>query len=67
MKPEEKCFPLDDVCLLSRSFARCLVEKGFGARDLVAAANEILTQAIALCPEATATKPNLKVVDGKST
>ncbi len=67
MKPEEKIFPLDDVSLLSRSFARCLVEKGFGPRDLVAAANEILTQAIALCPpQETTPKPSLKVIDSKS-
>ena len=68
MKPEEKPFPLDDVSLLSRSFARCLVDKGFGPRDLVAAANEILTQAIALCPnqETPSKTPNLKMVESKS-
>ena len=65
MIPKSKNYPLDDVELLSKSFAKCLVEKGFTSNDLITAATIMLDQAIETRPKpklAVDPKANLKVL-----
>ncbi len=68
MLPKTKENPLDDVEILSKSFAKCLIEKGFSKGDLVRAATVMLDHAIDFCPvpaEKKDTPANLKVVNRK--
>lgn len=68
MLPKTEENPLDDVELLSRSFAKCLIEKGFTKGDLVTAATVMLDHALDFCPIPTEKKENptpLKVVGSK--
>ncbi|MDX2469508.1 MAG: hypothetical protein QNL04_02905 [SAR324 cluster bacterium] len=67
MLPKKVEGPLDDVEILSKSFAKCLVEKGFTKGDLVMAATILLDHAIDFCPMPEApqeTPTNLKVLVG---
>ena len=68
MLPKTEENPLDDVEILSKSFAKCLIAKGFSKGDLVRAATVMLDHAIDFCPVPTEKKEaptNLKVVVGK--
>ena len=68
MLPKTEENPLDDVELLSKSFAKCLIERGFTKGDLVTAATVMLDHAIDFCPlpkEKKGTPTNLKVVESK--
>ena len=65
MIPKSKEYPLDDVEILSKSFAKCLIEKGFTTNDLVVAATIMLDQAIENQPKPKGKldpKSNLKVL-----
>ncbi len=65
MLPNEHCSPLDEIELLAKSFAKCLVEKGFQPMDLVRAANGLLDQALEMQKAKQAQPAPLKVIASK--